>query len=123
MEVVQILDKTDSLLHSSAIPKSDFYHGKVLTQIFEVATSIMESKFVRIPPNEKRMLGEMIQDSSLLYFDSMFSLHWRKSLKVEMILLRHLPVSSLILKKLVALLLSYKASYKLVGKLGVIFLA
>lgn len=118
MKVLQILDSFLS------IAKSDFCHSKLLTQIFEVATFLMESKFLTNRWNEKSRLLHTINVVSMQYFKYTFPLDWRKSLEVDMICLRNSEVSTRLLKQAFSLLvLKSKPSYGLVGDLAVMILS
>ncbi|XVF85504.1 hypothetical protein PTKIN_Ptkin17bG0122900 [Pterospermum kingtungense] len=120
---LQVLTKLE-VLYSHKNSESSFYRSMSLIHIYEVATFLLNSKFLRTQHVEKDLL-KFVQLSTKHFFDCIFPLDWRESLRENMISLRGTKISRNLLEEVILEMSRPKnnsLSYGETGKVALIIL-
>ncbi|XP_035540340.1 uncharacterized protein LOC108992280 isoform X2 [Juglans regia] len=122
---LQVLENLEALYNLSLKNNlSMFCQSRSLTHIFEVAKSLLESKYLDCGSQDAKALQRFVKFSAESFFGYVFHLDWRKSLAENMFSLRGSEISKNLLQQVILENISTrgKLTYGKIGRVVMIIL-
>ncbi|MBA0619725.1 hypothetical protein Godav_005534, partial [Gossypium davidsonii] len=122
LQVLKMLELLYNFSHRNSL--SSFNQSRSLTHIYEVASFLLNSKFLNSQHAEKDLM-KFVNLSTKHFFGYIFPLDWRESLRENMISLRETEISRKLLEEVILESTGSKCnslSYGKIGKVALIIL-